>query len=41
MINAGADWQDSAVVVDQHFISSRSPEDLPQFCPAIIEYLSR
>lgn len=41
MVNAGAKWVDEAVVVDQHFISSRSPEDLPQFCPAILDYLSK
>lgn len=40
MINAGAKWVDEAVVIDKHFISSRSPEDLPQFCPAILDYLS-
>lgn len=40
MVNAGAKWVDEAVVVDKHFISSRSPEDLPYFCPAIIKYLS-
>ena len=39
MINAGANWVDEEVVVDKHFISSRSPEDLPFFCPAIIKYL--
>ncbi len=39
MINAGANWVDEAVVRDQHFISSRSPADLPAFCPAIIDYL--
>lgn len=37
MINAGANWVDEPVVVDRHFISSRSPEDLPYFCPALIE----
>ncbi|MGE4574110.1 DJ-1/PfpI family protein, partial [Parachlamydia sp.] len=41
MVNAGVKWVDEAVVVDQHFISSRSPDDLPKFCPAIIEYLSK
>lgn len=41
MVNAGALWQDAPVVVDRHFISSRSPEDLPFFCPAIIEFLGR
>lgn len=41
MINAGVKWVDEPVVIDGHFISSRSPEDLPMFCPAIIEYLSQ
>jgi len=40
MVNAGANWVDEAVVIDRHFISSRSPDDLPQFCPAIIKYLT-
>lgn len=40
MENAGANWEDSAVVVDSHFISSRTPDDLPQFCQAIIKFLS-
>lgn len=39
MVNAGANWVDEAVVVDQHFISSRVPDDLPQFCGQIIKYL--
>ena len=39
MTNAGGLWEDNAVVIDQHFISSRSPKDLPLFCPAIIKYL--
>lgn len=40
MVNAGALWEDSPVVVDKHFISSRCPDDLPYFCPAIITALS-
>jgi deglycase len=40
MINAGAHWVDEAVVIDKNFISSRNPEDLPHFCPAIIQTLS-
>lgn len=40
MVNAGAHWLDESVVVDQHFISSRFPDDLPFFCPAILKYLS-
>ena len=33
--NAGADWQDSAVVVDEKLITSRDPDDLPGFIEAI------
>jgi protease I len=38
--NAGAVWQDAAVVVDRHFVSSRKPADLPDFCRAIIEVMA-
>lgn len=41
MINAGAQWVDEAVVADRHFISSRTPDDLPYFCPALIEAMAR
>lgn len=40
MVNAGARWVDESVVVDGHLITSRKPEDLPDFCRAIIEALS-
>ncbi len=40
MINAGCHWTDESVVVDGQFISSRHPDDLPLFCPAILDYLS-
>jgi protease I len=39
LVNAGAFWVDEPVVIDQNIISSRSPEDLPYFCPAIIDFL--
>ncbi len=39
MVNAGALWEDSEVVVDGNLISSRSPADLPAFCRAIIAKL--
>jgi deglycase len=41
LINAGAHWEDAAVVVDRHFISSRKPDDLPAFCRAVLEGLGR
>ena len=39
MVNAGAIWEDSEVVVDGNLISSRNPGDLPAFCRAIIAKL--
>ncbi len=39
LVNAGAIWEDAPVVVDRNFISSRKPDDLPQFCRAIIEVM--
>jgi protease I len=35
--NAGARWTDETVVVDSGLVTSRKPEDLPQFCARIIE----
>jgi protease I len=37
LINAGADFVDEAVVVDGNIITSRVPDDLPEFCLSIIE----
>jgi protease I len=34
--NAGAEWEDSEVVVDGNLISSRRPPDLPAFMRATI-----
>lgn len=39
LVNAGAVWEDAAVVVDRHFVSSRKPDDLPAFCRAMLEVL--
>jgi protease I len=36
LINAGAIWEDASVVVDRHHVSSRKPDDLPDFCRAMI-----
>ena len=40
LVNAGAQWEDSEVVVDGNLITSRDPDDLPAFCRAIIAALS-
>lgn len=39
MENAGVIWEDKPVVVDGNLISSRTREDLPDFCRAIIKML--
>lgn len=39
MENAGATWIDDAVVVDENIITSRNPNDLPDFCKAILNKL--
>lgn len=36
MVNAGAIWQDKPVVIDRNMITSRTPDDLPDFMRAII-----
>lgn len=41
LVNAGAAWEDAAVVCDRHFISSRRPSDLPAFLEAIVAWLHR
>ncbi|MDA0659301.1 MAG: type 1 glutamine amidotransferase [Planctomycetota bacterium] len=40
LINAGAIWEDQPVVVDRHFVSSRKPDDLPEFCRGMLSVLS-
>ena len=41
LVNAGAIWQDAPVVVDRQFISSRKPDDLPDFCREMIDWLRK
>ena len=38
LINAGGIFEDAPVVVDRHFVSSRRPDDLPEFCRAILDF---
>jgi protease I len=40
LINAGALWEDASLVVDRHFVSSRKPDDLPDFCRGILGVLA-
>jgi protease I len=35
--NAGGDWVDERVVQDGNLTTSRKPDDLPQFCSALLE----
>jgi protease I len=39
--NAGAEVVDQEVVIDEQFVTSRSPDDLPAFCPAIVEQFAQ
>ncbi|MBC7856834.1 MAG: type 1 glutamine amidotransferase [Pirellulaceae bacterium] len=39
LVNAGALWEDAPVVIDRHFVSSRKPDDLPDFCRGILQVL--
>ena len=40
VINAGARYEDSEVVVDTNLVTSRKPDDLPAFCAACMNLLS-
>src|SRR5690606_32882521 len=37
LINAGANWVDKEVVVDQGLVTSRSPDDIPAFNKKMLE----
>jgi protease I len=38
--NAGANWSDEKVVVDQGFVTSRTPDDLPAFNDKVLEEIA-
>lgn len=39
--NAGATWVDQPVVIDGNHVTSRRPDDLPEFCRGILEVMGR
>ena len=41
LTNAGAIWEDAPVVIDGPFVSSRKPDDLPDFCRGILQVMCR
>ena len=41
MINAGVKFRDEPVVVDGNLITSRMPDDLPQFMRAVLKFLAK
>ncbi|HEY8998826.1 MAG TPA: type 1 glutamine amidotransferase domain-containing protein [Candidatus Saccharimonadales bacterium] len=40
ILNAGGEWVNQEVVVDDNLVTSRKPDDLPAFCNAFIELLA-
>lgn len=41
LINAGARWEDSATVCDNNILTSRKPDDIPQFNEAMIDLFQK
>ena len=40
VVHAGAEWVDASAVVDGNVLTSRSPDDLPDFMRALLEMLT-
>ena len=40
LINAGGLFEDVSVVIDRHHVTSRKPDDLPDFCKGIFEVVA-
>ncbi|HFF6189522.1 type 1 glutamine amidotransferase domain-containing protein [Stenotrophomonas maltophilia] len=40
LVNAGAKWRDTAVVIDDNLITSRKPDDIPAFSEAVVKALA-
>jgi protease I len=38
--NAGAEWVDEEVVIDNGLVTSRKPDDLPAFCAKVVEEIA-
>ncbi|WP_170323773.1 type 1 glutamine amidotransferase domain-containing protein [Cryptosporangium phraense] len=38
--NAGAEWVDQELVVDENLVTSRKPDDLPAFTKAVVEKIA-
>ena len=41
LINAGGLFEDAAVVIDRHHVTSRKPDDLPDFCKGMLQVLGQ
>ncbi len=40
LVNAGAEWADEEVIVDNGLVTSRNPDDLPAFCSKMVEEMA-
>ena len=40
LVNAGAEWADEEVIVDNGLVTSRNPDDLPAFCSKMVEEIA-